>query len=425
MSDPRASAAPAPTSSLPPTLGIDLLDQALRVVPTLNLRDIGAQLLAPLVHAAGATRGSLMIVNPDTGRLMVAAGLGIRPELIGRDTEWRPNSISEWVFRKRQGLVLNGRVQTAALQGLEDADLETSVCVPVENEDQVIGVLNLSRSGSTPFHEAEMHELIAVLPPVAAAIERACVANRALRFAAQMGANSGLIGRTLLPLGVTAAREYQFAFGRAASLAEGGDVVDRVSHASGSHSLFATDIEGDGVDAVIAASFIQGVFTAAATAERSAAAIVGQLNAELQHRCAGRVSAALWVAQLGPTGMLVSCNAGYPPPLWIPGDDSTLVRLSTGGPIAGHSAQPQYEEEHIRMLPGDILIVVSDGVLSTRNVMGKPFGEDRVTEIAMEMRRLPLDTIVAGILEGVEAYSGRRAPTDDLSVLVVRFAPEQ
>ncbi len=423
MNDPRTDAATPAASSLPPTLGIDLLEQALRVVPTLDLRDIGAQLLAPLVHAAGATRASLMIVNHKTGRLMLVAGVGIRPELIGRDTEWRPNSISEWVFRKRQGLVLNGKVNTEVLQGLGDSSLETSVCVPVENEEGVVGVLNLSRSGSTPFQESEMHELIAVLPPVAAAIERASHAHRALRFAQQVQGNSGSTGRTLLPLGLTEARQYQFAFSRVASVAEGGDLIERVPHASGAHSLLVADVEGDGVDAMITASFVQGLFCATAVADRSAAAIVGRINSDLHQRCAGRISAAMWVAQFSPTGQLVSCNAGYPPPLWIPADDSTLVRLSTGGPVAGYSAQPQYEEEQVRLLPGDMLLVVSDGVLTTRNVMGQPFGEERIAELATEMRRHPLDSVVNAILEAVQNYSGRPAPTDDLSVLAVRFAP--
>ena len=424
MSEPRSDV-PAAISSLPATLGIDLLEQALRVVPTLDLRDIGAQLLAPVVHATSATRASLMIINPATGRLMLAAGLGIRPELIGRDAEWRPNSISEWVYRKRQGLVLNGKVETDALQGLPDANLETSMCIPVESTHGVIGVLNLARSGTTPFHEAEMNELISILPPVAAAIERACDANRALHFAAQLSANSGLLGRTLMPLGLTEAHQYQFAFNRAASAGEGGDVVERVPHANGAHSLLVADVEGDGVEAAITASFVHGLFAASAAPDRSAAAIVGRVNSDLHQRCAGRVSAALWVAQLSSTGQLVSCNAGYPRPLWIPADDSHFMRLGTGGTVAGYSAQPAYEEEQVRLLPGDLLVVVSDGVLTSRNVMGQPFGEERVAEIATEMRRHPLDSLVNAILEGVQAYSGRQTPTDDLSVLAVRFAPGQ
>ena len=422
MIEPRSDV-PAATSSLPATLGIDLLEKALHVVPTLDLRDIGAQLLAPVVHATGATRASLMIVNSATGRLMLAAGLGIRPELIGRDTEWRPNSISEWVYRKRQGLVLNGKVDTDALKGLPDANLESSMCIPVESTHGVIGVMNLGRSGTMPFNEAEMNELISILPPVAAAIERACEANLALHFASQVGSNSGLLGRTLMPLGITEAGQYQFAFCRTASASEGGDLVERVSHVHGAHSLLVADVEGDGVDAAITASFVQGLFAASAGPDRSAAAIVGRVNSDLHQRCPGRASAALWVAQLSATGQVVSCNAGYPPPLWIPADDSPLVRLGTGGSIAGYSAEAAYEEEHVRMLPGDLLVVVSDGVLTSCNVMGLPLGEERVAEIVLEMRRHPLDSLVNAILEGVQAYTGRHTPTDDLTVLAVRFAP--
>lgn len=149
------------------------------------------------------------------------------------------------------------------------------------------------------------------------------------------------------------------------------------------------------------------------------------MNAELHQRCSGRVSAALWVAQLSAAGQLVTCNAGYPPALWIPADDSPVVHLSTGGAMAGQTAQPTYEEEQVRLLPGDVLVVVSDGVLASRNVMGLPFGEERVAEIAIEMRRHPLDSLVNAILEGVQAYSGRQTPTDDLSVFAVRFAPGQ
>lgn len=424
MNQPRSDA-PSAVSSLPDTLGVEMLEQALHVVPTLDLRDIGSQLLAPVVRATGATRASLMIINPATGRLMIAAGFGIPNELIGRDVEWRPNSISEWVYRKHQGLVLNGKVETDALQGLPDTELETSMCLPVEGTHGVIGVMNLARSGVAPFHEAEMHELIGILPPVAAAIERACDANRALHFATQVSNNSGLLGRTLMPLGLTEARQYQFAFSRAASAAEGGDVVERVSHSSGAHSLLVADVEGDGVEAAITASFVQGLFAASAAPDRSAAAIVGRVNSDLHQRCSGRVGAALWVAQLSATGQLVTCNAGYPPPLWIPADDSPVMRLGTGGTVAGYSAQPTYEEEHVRLLAGDVLVVVSDGVLTSRNVMQQPFGEDRVAEIAIEMRRHPLDSLVNAILEGVQAYSGRQTPTDDLSVLAVRFAPGQ
>ena len=100
-----------------------------------------------------------------------------------------------------------------------------------------------------------------------------------------------------------------------------------------------------------------------------------------------------------------------------------MVRLGTGGPAVGKSAQPHYEEEQVRLLPGDLVVVVSDAVLDARNVMGQPFGEERVAELVCEMRRHPLERVAEAILEGAQSYSGRREPTDDLCVIALRYAP--
>ena len=110
--DPRIEPAPPPgLTRLPPTLAAELFEESINTVPTIDLRDIGARLLAPLVRATGARRASLMLVNPDTGKLRIVAGLGLNAELIGRDVDWRPSSIAEWVFRKRQGLGACGVVR--------------------------------------------------------------------------------------------------------------------------------------------------------------------------------------------------------------------------------------------------------------------------------------------------------------------------
>jgi hypothetical protein len=159
VTDPKAqppAAAPGDTR-LPAMLAAEVFEECLYAVPTIDMRDIGARLLAPFVRAAGARRGSLMLVNPASGKLRVVAGLGIDQDLIGRDIEWRPSSISEWVFRKRQGLVLNGDVKQEGLQGTSGGAIESAICVPLQNDDSVIGVVNLSCDASMPpFTEADM-----------------------------------------------------------------------------------------------------------------------------------------------------------------------------------------------------------------------------------------------------------------------------
>ena len=163
----------ASQSRLPASLSAELFEESLHAVPTIDLRDIGARLLAPLVRATGARRASMMLVNPDTGKLRIVAGLGLSPEYIARDVDWRPSSISEWVFRKRQGLVLNGSVKQEGLVGTAEGIIESAMCVPLETDTQALGVINVASTGSGPaFTDADMHAVRGMLPPVAAAIER-------------------------------------------------------------------------------------------------------------------------------------------------------------------------------------------------------------------------------------------------------------
>lgn len=423
MSDPRTDPGAA-RALIPPAIAAEIFEQSLAIAPPLGLRDVGARLLAPLVRATGAVRASIMLVNPQTGRLRIVAGMGIRAEWIGRDAAFRPKSISEWVFLHREGLVLDGEVSTDALAGTSETPIESAMSLPLEGDHGILGVVNLARLGADlRFSAEEMAALQSLLPPIASALERALRTQRAEEVAQQLLHSSGLTGRTLLPAGLFESRQYEFGLARRASACEGGDFCDRALHSNGSHSLLAADIAGDGVPAMMTASFLQGLFVASASPERSAAGAVARMNAELHQRGAGAQQASLWVAQLSPTGQLSSCNAGYPEPIWVPSDGSDVVRLGSGGPPIGLMLTGRWEEESVRLLPGDMVVAVSDAVVSARHSSGRAFGDERLIELITEHRRHPLDKLAEAVLAAVAAWSGRQVPADDLSVLAVRYTP--
>jgi sigma-B regulation protein RsbU (phosphoserine phosphatase) len=108
----------------------------------------------------------------------------------------------------------------------------------------------------------------------------------------------------------------------------------------------------------------------------------------------------------------------------VPSDDSPVVRLVSGGPAIGSAAFARWEVEHVRLLAGDIVVAASDGVLMAQNVTGQPFGDERLIETVCEFRRHPLDVLVNEVVRTVRSWTGREQPTDDLSVLAVRYRPE-
>ena len=197
----------------------------------------------------------------------------------------------------------------------------------------------------------------------------------------------------------------------------------RIPHANGSQTLMAVDSSAVGVASAVMTAFTPGMLVAIAAPERSAVALVARINAGLHGRLAPGRHLALWVAQLSGNGELSYCNAGMAPPLWVPADDNAPRPLDTGGPVAGPLPQADYREETLRLLPGDLVVVVSNGVLLARDGTGACFGAARLTELVTELRWQPLDRLTRAVCEAARSFGGRPVPTDDLSVFAFRYAP--
>ncbi len=381
------------------------------------------QLLPLLVEASGATRASLMLINLRTGRLMIANAFGLPVDLTGQDLPYRPRSIAEWVVRNQRPLILNGEVNEERFQG-SDRSVESAISLPVEGFDGPVGVVNLARPAlRSPFDEREMMAIAHLLYPIGVAVERvhrAVLGDRCLR---ELQAAPGKWVQTMLGEGVTAARKFEFAFARVPCERVAGDLCVRVPHASGGQTLLAVDCSATGVGSAIMTAYTHGMLVATATPERSAVALVARLNAGLHGRLAPGRHLALWVGQLSGSGQLGYCNAGMAAPLWVPADDNPVRPLEAGGPVAGALLQPNYREETLQLLPGDVVIGASNGVVHARDGAGECFGMERLAELVTELRHQPLDRVTRAVCEAARNFSGRPVPIDDLSVFALRYCP--
>jgi hypothetical protein len=381
------------------------------------------QLLPLLVEASGAKRASIMLINPATGRLMIANAFGLPVDITGHDLPYRPRSIAEWVVRNQRPLILNGEVKEERFEGC-DRTIESALSLPIEGFDGPVGVVNLARpSPSRAFDEAEMLGVARLLYPVGVAVERVHRAALGERCLGQLQARPGEWVSTMLPEGATASRNFEFGFARVPCAREAGDLCVRIPHASGGQTLMAVDCSMSGVGSAVMSAFTHGMLAATATPERSAVALVARLNAGLHGRIASGRHLALWVGQLSGSGQLSYCNAGMAPPLWVPSDDNPPRPLEAGGPVAGALPQADYREETLRLLPGDLVVGASNGVLLARDGPGTCFGEARLIELVTELRHHPLDRLTRAVCEAARNFSGRPVPTDDLTVFALRYTP--
>lgn len=412
-----------------PAVRIDATEIAARVAETCASIASGpdilvacGQLLPLLVEASRATRASLMLINTDTSRLMIANAFGLPVDLTGKDLPYRPRSIAEWVVRNQRPLILNGEVNEERFQG-SDRSIESAVSLPVEGFDGPVGVVNLARPSHPPFDESEMMAIAHLLYPIGVAVERVHRAVSGDRCLRQLHASPGEWVQNMLGEGSSSSNKFEFGFARVPCERVAGDQCVRVPHPNGGQTLMAADCSATGVGSAIVTAFTHGMLVASATSERSAVALVARLNAGLHGRLAPGRHVALWVGQLSGSGQLSYCNAGMAPPLWVPADDNPARPLDMGGPVAGALLQPNYREETLQLLPGDVVVGASNGVLYTRDGAGECFGLGRLNELVTELRHEPLDRLTRAVCETARHFSGRPSPIDDLTVFAFRYSP--
>jgi phosphoserine phosphatase len=78
----------------------------------------------------------------------------------------------------------------------------------------------------------------------------------------------------------------------------------------------------------------------------------------------------------------------------------------------------------IKMEPGDIVGLITDGVFEYENPTGDMFQTEGTEEVIRKHHELPMTELVQELLNAVEAYSEGVAQNDDITIVLVRRVPE-
>ncbi|HWR37576.1 MAG TPA: PP2C family protein-serine/threonine phosphatase [Clostridia bacterium] len=118
------------------------------------------------------------------------------------------------------------------------------------------------------------------------------------------------------------------------------------------------------------------------------------------------------------TRQLTYSNAGHLPPLLI-SNDGTVRALETGGLVVGLFGDVVYPDDAVEMTSGDIFVAYSDGITEPENEFGE-FGEERLIQLVMENRHLPLARISDIVMAAVQDWIGGNEQPDDVTLVLAR-----
>lgn len=201
----------------------------------------------------------------------------------------------------------------------------------------------------------------------------------------------------------------------------GGDFYSYYQFANGRVALAVGDVSGKGVSAALLMATSISLLNEHLTQDEEPDALLVNLDRSLlpytQPR--GQNCALCYVEIAGDTLRVV--NAGGIPP-YIRHTTGYVEWPEAGGFALGQGlgAQLGYRTHHVAIAPGDVIILISDGVVEAQDQHGNLFGFARVEQAFATGPTTSAQAMIDYLLTAVRAFVDTSEPHDDLTIVAVR-----
>jgi len=161
-------------------------------------------------------------------------------------------------------------------------------------------------------------------------------------------------------------------------------------------------------------------------AARSPASILATVNRELCQNNGECMFVSLFLGFLDTaTGELAYVNAGHPAPFVLQSSGSLAKLKSDPDVPLGVDRNAGYRDGRAALAAADLLFVYSDGVPEAMNAADELFGFDRLGASLAARPTDPPCNLVAAVKGDVDAFAGNAPKADDVTMLALRWSPDQ
>jgi sigma-B regulation protein RsbU (phosphoserine phosphatase) len=201
----------------------------------------------------------------------------------------------------------------------------------------------------------------------------------------------------------------------------GGDYYDFLELAPGRLGVLLADVSGKGVAAALLTANLQASFRSQLElGVRHGKALLVSVNKLFHESTPAEYFATMFYAEYRDQNReLRYINCGHPAAL-IVRSSGEIERLEATALPVGIFGTLKCEEKSVPLGAGDVLLVVSDGVLEAGVDRGEEFGEERLIE-ALRTATGDMDRVLDGLLDEVLRFSPG-AQSDDVTLVAIKGA---
>jgi len=301
--------------------------------------------------------------------------------------------------------------------------IRSAICAPMMFQDEIYGVVQVdSSSAGVPFKEADVALVLSLASQLGMAlgyarlhgtlVERELV-ERDIALARRIQQQFLPAGRLEMP-GYTLAVEYRPALGVS------GDFYDSIDLEGGRVALVVGDVSGKGISAALYASKLTTHLRYQAVGQTRPGEVLARTNRIMASRDHEGMFATLVIVVIDTaTGAIELANAGHPLPFVRRRDGRAVPLGRPGGVPLGLDPDAVFEPLQCDLLPGEALVLYTDGVIEALNTRQELFDEPR-TIAAIRAADGTVDGILASLRTALDHFVGHAAQSDDVTMLCLR-----
>jgi serine phosphatase RsbU (regulator of sigma subunit)/DNA-binding NarL/FixJ family response regulator len=298
------------------------------------------------------------------------------------------------------------------------------------DESQVIGGVVVAHHRDSDVVEHWVPAVQSLAARIASTLHGAEVYAQTLtqQLVAQELAVAGQIQSSFLPDALPEVDGWQLVATLVPARETSGDFYDVIPLGDGRLGILVADVADKGMGAALYMALCHTLIrTYAAEPNARPDLAFGATNRRILMDARAGLFVTAFYGVLDPsTGVLTYCNAGHSPPYLLrAGSGAEMEVLHRTGMALGVIEEETWTQATVRVRPGDVLLLYTDGIVDAQDQRGKVFGNRRLRERVQAGARLSAgqrpsaQEIQDALLADVHRFMGGAPQFDDIALMIV------
>ncbi len=338
-------------------------------------------------------------------------------------------ALAALIPKETQSWILSPSTEQAQTVRLNHDVYKSALLVPLIVNKSIVARIVLIKEVKEGFNKEMMNIIGTFARQACISVENHRLLNQAIaneRYQEELKI-AQRVQKALLPLELDHPASFEICAYSNTADEVGGDYYDTYQVDAAHYVVIMGDVSGKGTSAAFHMAQMKGVFQSLIQLGLKPAEFIKKANAALS-KCLERnhfITASIFEID---TNSQTFCHAraGHIPTLWYKAKEKTAEFISMEGLGLGIVRNPSYQnhvhEKTFTYQMGDILVLLTDGILEGRNEKGEQFGYERLKNLVEAHPQLAPSILQQVIIDSLHQFVGGDGMIDDdYSLLVVKF----